>query len=132
MMRVFTIVRKFGILDCVRGIDFLLGQEFAELPPAAVRADHPDDRDVVDEFAQIPRDIGRAAGIKALAGHFDHRHGRLRRNPADFAPDELVQHQIADDEDAFCCWLRRGFLLSVAHSCASVCKEIGNAASLRG
>src|SRR5205814_5528291 len=58
-----------GFLNYIRGIDFLVGQETAELPPVAVRSDEADDRDVVNEFAQIPRDICRTAGIKAVARH---------------------------------------------------------------
>ncbi len=55
----------------------------------------------LDKFPQIPRDVGRAAGIETFAGHFHHRHRRFRRNAADFSPDEFVQHEIADDENAF-------------------------------
>ncbi len=101
MMRVFTIVWKLGVLDCVRGVDFLFGQKLAQLPPAAIRPDQANDRDIVNEFAQIARHIRRAAGIKTLARHLDHRHRRFGRNAADFAPDKLVQHEVADDEDAF-------------------------------
>ena len=34
---------EIGVLDCVRGIDFLLGQQVAQLPPTAVRPDQAND-----------------------------------------------------------------------------------------
>ncbi len=92
---------KLGVLDRIRGIDSLLGQKLAQLPAAAIRPDQANDRSVLNEFSKIARHIRRAAGVKALARDLDHRHGRLGRNPADFAPDKLVQHEISDDQDAF-------------------------------
>ena len=47
---------------------------------------------------QIAGHVGRAAGHEILALKIHHRHGRLRRNARDTAPDELVQHHIADDQ----------------------------------
>ena len=116
---------EVGVLDCVGGIDLLFGQQVAQLPAAAIRPDHSDDRDVVDEFAQIARDIGRAAGVKAFACYLDHRHRRLGRNAAHFAPDKLVQHQVADDEDAFRLGAGQNFSKRRTFmSCKSAWKEI--------
>ena len=52
------------------------------------------------KLAQIAGDVGGATGIKRFAGDFYHRHGRLGRNATNLAPNELVQHQVADDEQA--------------------------------
>ena len=92
--------RKFLVLDRVGDVDLSLSQEFAELLPAPIFADQTGDRNLVQELAQIARDIGRATGKETFAGHFDDRHWRLRRNSADLAPDKFVQHQVADDQDA--------------------------------
>ena len=77
-----------------------IGEKRFKLPPAAVRPKHPHDRDSADEFPQVPGDICRATGIKAFAGYFHHGDRRFRRNPAHFSPDEFVQHQVADHQDA--------------------------------
>ncbi len=61
---------------------------------------HSDDADMRSKLSQIAGDVGGAPGIKRLAGHFHHRHGRLGRNATNLAPNELVQHQVADDEQA--------------------------------
>ena len=50
---------------------------------------------------KIAGHIRGAAGIKTLAGDFDHRHRGFWRNAADLAPDKLVQHKVADNENAF-------------------------------
>ena len=89
------------ILDRRCGIDLLFGQKLTKLTAAAVGTEHADNGDFANESAKIPRNIRRAAGIKALAGNFDDWHRRLRRNTADLAPDEFIQHKIADDEKAF-------------------------------
>ena len=79
---------------------FCSAKQFAELFAAAIFSEQANDTDAIDKFAEIPGDVGRAAGIKRFARDFDHRHGRLRRDAADFAPDEFVEHEVADDEKA--------------------------------
>jgi len=61
---------------------------------------HSDDADMRGKLAQIAGDVGRAPGIKRFAGNFHHRHGRLGRNATNLAPNELVEHQVANDEQA--------------------------------
>src|SRR5213082_129243 len=56
---------------------------------------------MADKLADITSDIGGAARIKRFAGYFDNRHWRLRRDAADFSPNEFVEHQIADHQNAF-------------------------------
>jgi hypothetical protein len=67
---------------------------------AEVSPDHPNDGDVGGELAQITRDVGRAPGIKRFPRHFYHGNRCFRRNAPNFAPNELVEHQIANDEEA--------------------------------
>ncbi len=91
---------EIRVLEHEVGLDFLRAQQIEKSPPAGVGADRADDRDAVNELAQVARDIGRAARIKGFAGHLDHRHGRFGRDAADFAPDEFVEHQVAGYGDA--------------------------------
>ena len=66
-----------------------------------VRAHDAHDGDRPGKLAQVARDVGRAAGEIFLFVNLDDGHRRFGRNPADPPPDELVEHQVADDEDAF-------------------------------
>src|SRR6266480_184741 len=92
--------REFFIFDRIRDVDLALGQQLAQLLAAPVLSDQTDHRNAIEKFAKIAGDIGGAAGKETFACHLDYRHWRFRRNPADFAPDEFVQHQVADNEDA--------------------------------
>ncbi len=49
---------------------------------------------------QVARHVGRAAGHEALAFEIQHRHRRFRRNARHAAPDEMVEHRVADHQDA--------------------------------
>ena len=49
---------------------------------------------------QVARHVGRAAGHEALVLEIQHRHGRFRRNARHAAPDEMVEHGVADHQDA--------------------------------
>src|SRR4029434_3982806 len=91
---------EIRVLEHEFSLDFVRAQEIEKSPAAVVGADRADDRDAVNELSQIARDIGRAARIKAVAGHLDHRHRRLGRDAADLAPDEFVEHQVAGNGDA--------------------------------
>ena len=51
------------------------------------------------ERHDIARDIRGAAEAVLLAVELHDRHGSFRRNPGDTAVDEVVEHQVADDED---------------------------------
>ena len=52
------------------------------------------------EFADVARHVGRAAGIIRFARDVHHRHRRFGRNARDLPPDELIQHEVADHQDA--------------------------------
>ena len=82
------------------GVDLLVAQEREQAPARFVVADHAGDARGRAEAGEIARHVGRAAGIGRAPLHVDHRHGRLGRDARDLAPEEFVQHQVADDEDA--------------------------------
>ena len=90
---------KALILDRAGRVDVLLRQKFPELSAAAIFAEHSDYRNVIDKFAQIASNVGRASGIEGFARHLHDWDRCLRRDAADFSPDKFVQHQIADDGD---------------------------------
>ena len=80
------------------GIDSRLRQQAGEPAAAGIVAGDAEQRGLRAQAAQIARDIRRAARVEGLAGHVDDRHGRFRRDPRHAAPDEFVQHEVADDQ----------------------------------
>src|SRR5262249_47017575 len=74
--------------------------EFLKLPATTVITEHSDYRHLIDEFPQVPRNVGRASGVERFSSHLHDRDGCLRRNAADLSPDKFVKHQIADDGDS--------------------------------
>ena len=88
-----------GVLDCDGGVDLFAGQQFAQMFALGVLAEEADDRDALDEFPEIAGDVGGPARIGGFAGDFDHRDRGFRRDAAYLAPNELVEHEIADNEE---------------------------------
>ena len=43
--------------------------------------------------------VAGAARHMAFAHEIHHRHGRFGRDAVDFAPEKMVEHHVADDED---------------------------------
>ena len=61
----------------------------------------PDDaahRRAAAERRDVTHYVARAARPRVLVGHLDDGHRRLGRDAPHGAPDELVEHQVADDE----------------------------------
>jgi hypothetical protein len=87
-----------GLADAVRG-DALAGEKSYELLARLVLTDDAGESRVCAEAGQVARHIGRSARIGRTALDVDHRHGRLGRNARDFAPEKLIQHQVANDEN---------------------------------
>ncbi len=81
-----------------------------KLSPTAIRPDQPDHADPSDKLPQIARDVGSATRVKTLAGDLHHGNRSFRRNAAHFPPDELVEHQVANDENPFREGARKNFL----------------------
>src|ERR1700759_1358866 len=52
------------------------------------------------KFSHISRDVRGPSWIIGLSNHFYDRDRSLRRNARNPAPNELVQHEITDDQDA--------------------------------
>ena len=75
--------------------------ELAHQPATVrVRTDDADERRLAAERAHVRRHVGSAAEMRALSGHLHDRHRRLGRDSADAPIDELIEHQIPDDEQA--------------------------------
>src|SRR5262249_60495327 len=73
---------------------------------AAAAAAHAGDTDAPAEAVDVVDHVRRAAQSKTLRRHAQHRHRRLRRDALDLAPDEAVEHQIPDHENAAAAKLR--------------------------
>jgi hypothetical protein len=66
------------------------------LPAAAIFPENSDYSDVIDKFAQVPGNVGRASGVERFSSHLYDWDRGLRRDAADFSPDKFVKHQIAN------------------------------------
>ena len=76
------------------------GQMREQFPAAEVAADRADDFDGGAERSRIGGDVRGAAGRVRFPVLLDHRHGRLGGNARGVAPDVVVEHHVADHEDA--------------------------------
>ena len=91
--------RSRGILDEPGIGQARLGQRSPQPLARLVVADDPDEHGRRAERAHVVRDVGRAAQPILVAHVLDDRHRRLRRDALHAPDDELVEHQIADDND---------------------------------
>ena len=89
-----------GIRHQSGAADFLFNQKFFQPARGIVMANRAENFRRHVQRGQIARDVGRAAGHEAFALEIHDRHRRFRRNARDAAPDELVEHHVADDEHA--------------------------------
>jgi hypothetical protein len=55
---------------------------------------------VPTQAQNVVHDVGGASEMDALVRHLHDRYGRLRGDAIDATPDELVEHEITDDEQA--------------------------------
>src|SRR5882724_9235437 len=55
---------------------------------------------MIDKFAQVPGNVGRASRVERFSSHLNDWDRRLRRDAADLSPDKFVKHQIADNGDS--------------------------------
>ena len=99
-MRVLTLVWRAEFVTRPLQPMFCSAKKFLQLPAGIVVANRAEQFRRTFERDQVARDIGRAAGHEAFALKIHHRHRRFRRNARHAAPDELVEHHVADDEDA--------------------------------
>src|SRR6478736_2597134 len=69
---------KTFVLDRAGRVDVLLGQELPELAATAVFTKHSDYSHVIDEFAQVPGNVGRASRVERFSSHLHYWDRRLR------------------------------------------------------
>ena len=109
-----------GILLDGLNVDAFVGEEALEGVRVGVGPDHAENGGVGGEFAEVAGDVGGAAGVLGLAVHLDHGDGGFRRDAADAAPDELIEDEIADDQDAGCSEVGGNLLVTCAVHKSSV------------
>ena len=80
---------------------------WASVARRVVHAGDGDERRLSAERRDVVRHVGRAAHPQHLVIEGDDRHRRLGRDARDAADDELVEHGVADDEDAGAAGRRR-------------------------
>src|SRR6185369_8690935 len=85
-------------VDVQTGIDSTVAQQALQGLAGIVVADDRQQRGVRAERRRVAGDVGSAAEAVFLALDLDHRHWRLRRNPADVAEPVTVEHHVADDQ----------------------------------
>ena len=81
------------------GIDAGFRQQPEQELAGGVFSGEPHDRDMRGEFLQITRHIGGAAGVIRFARYVDDGNRRFRRNARHIAPDEFIQHEVADHQN---------------------------------
>ena len=100
MMRVLSVVGRLTSVMRVSSAGFgaRVAQLGAHALARAVCADDADDRGAHAERAQVGEHVGRAAEVDSLAAYVHDGDGRLGRDARDVAPDELVEHHVAEDD----------------------------------
>ena len=88
-----------GALENAGGIDAGGAEQFEQTAGGPIGSDGTGERDAIGELAEVAGDVGGAAGIVGFAGDVDGGDGRFGRNARGLAPDELVQHEVAGNED---------------------------------
>ena len=81
-------------------VDALAREQPSQPLRVQARAGHAHDAHALGKLREIACHVGRAAGEEFFLHDLDHRHRGLRRNARDFAPQKLVEHEVADDEQA--------------------------------
>src|SRR5690606_746035 len=82
------------------GGDLFLREDFGQLLARGVGPEVAGDGAAGAERGEVQGYVGGAAGGPGVARDVDHGHGRLRRNARGVAPDVVIEHHVADDEDA--------------------------------
>ena len=78
-----------------------LGRQLVlELLAGVIVADHADEIDGTAEGPQVVRHIRGAAEPDLFIFEDHHRHGRFRRDAADAADHEAIEHHVAEHGDA--------------------------------
>ncbi len=80
--------------------DLLFAEQPLQMTAGAVIADRAEKFRRGLEGNQVARHVRRAAGHEAFAHKIHHWHRRFRRDARHAAPDELVEHHVAQHKDA--------------------------------
>ena len=98
-MRTLRVVGRAGILDQAGGGDAGGDERRPQRGRGVIGADQADQARRGAEGADVVGDVGGAAEADLVADVLDHRHRRLRRDALDAPDRELVEHDVADDDD---------------------------------
>ena len=69
------------------------------MAPGGITADDAGDQRATSQGGHVARDVAGPARPEVLVDDVHDGYGRLRRDALDPAPDELVEHQVAHDQD---------------------------------
>ena len=86
-----------GMGEDAGATNLLLAQQLFEQSGAVILADGPEQFCLDAEGGKIASDVSGATGHEAFSLEFDDRHRCFGRDARDAAPDELVQHHVAEN-----------------------------------
>ena len=78
----------------------MIGQQRLQGLLLAISTRKANQRDTRAESGEVHRDIGSAAGLFIVQRGAHHRNRRLGGDALHFAPDVLVEHHVAHDQNA--------------------------------
>ena len=99
-MRSFRVVRRSCVGHEIARIHATVCQQLPQTCRRLVVADDADERDRRPERREIHRDVGRPAGTIVVVVVLDDRHRSFGREPLDAAEEEVIEHHVADHDDA--------------------------------
>src|SRR5579863_9716169 len=82
-------------------MDMVDAKALGEEPLALVLSRNSYDDNLRAEASHVHRNVGCAPRLLVVTQTAHHRDGSLRRDPLDIAPDVLIEHHVAHDEDTF-------------------------------
>ena len=98
-------ITRFGGGDPITGaedagsVDAFAAKMLEELAAALIVADDADGQDARAKIGEVEDGIGRATGIGFGAAMTQDQYGRLAGHAGNFAGDEFIEDEIADDAD---------------------------------
>jgi hypothetical protein len=100
-------------------------QKFCQFFSMRVFANETHDEDRWSKFPDVPGNICGATGVVRFPNYFDDGYWRLRRDPRDTTPNEFVEHEVADHQDALARYLAEQFFDSFElHSVSSDMRKL--------
>ena len=83
----------------IMGADAVIVKRRPDSSPGFISADDANDVDLSGERPHVPSDVSRAAHTELFPIEFHDRNGRFGRDSTDTAENEVIEHQVADDQD---------------------------------